>query len=105
MLLPHQQPHRARRRVQDTQYSIMYQTALKASAEVTAALANAGRYKSLTDQELDQEVIERTKRYFDSVKKILENEVDLILFIDSWTEKNSKDHFAAFESEEVIYIY
>ena len=48
----------------------MYQTALKASAEVTAALANAGRYKSLTDQELDQEVIERTKRYFDSVKNL-----------------------------------
>ena len=55
---------------QDTQYSIMYQTALKASAGVTAALANAGRYKSLTDQELDQEVIERTKRYFDSVKNL-----------------------------------
>ena len=55
---------------QDTQYSIMYQTALKAAAEVTAALANAGRYKSLTDQELDQEVIERTKRYFDSVKNL-----------------------------------
>ena len=38
-------------------------------------------------------------------KKILENEVDLILFIDSWTEKNSKDHFAASEGEEVIYVY
>ena len=49
-----------------------------------------------------------SEKYFvvsNSEKKILENEVDLILFIDSWTEKNSKDHFAAFESEEVIYIY
>ena len=54
----------------EEQLSIQYQTALKASAEVTAALANAGRYKSLTDQELDQEVIERTKRYFDSVKNL-----------------------------------
>ena len=49
-----------------------------------------------------------SEKYFvvsNSEKKILENEVDLILFIDSWTEKNSKDHFAASESEEVIYIY
>ena len=49
-----------------------------------------------------------SEKYFvvsNSEKEVLEDEVDLILFIDYWTEKNSEDYFAAFEDVEVIYIY
>ena len=49
-----------------------------------------------------------SEKYFvvsNSEKEVLEDEVDLILFIDYWTEKNSEDYFAAFEDVEVIYVY
>ena len=49
-----------------------------------------------------------SEKYFvvsNSEKEVLEDEVDLILFIDYWTEKNSEDYFAAFEHVEVIYVY
>jgi len=55
----------------DRQYSIIYQTCLKAAAEVTAAMIAAGRYnKNLTDAEVDDEVVARTNRFYEAAKNL-----------------------------------
>lgn len=53
-----------------TQASIEAQVALKAAAEVTVALIGAGRYKAMTDDEVDQQLAERTKHLYECIRKV-----------------------------------